>query len=266
MLTEFEHIYKIYGNKFKSIHDQILKVNPDSDYIRGHSARLAISECILDNLGELGKTLEIGFSDVLHRFSYQKSSRWDITNYDDSNLKVRDIKLNGIGSSDFPSKEFSLNLEQSPLNTFESKWNTVLLFEVLEHMEIDPMFLLESINNVLPINGKLIISTPNSASTRIFYKCLVGDHPSFYMKYSGLLYRHNFEYTSSILEDLLKAAGFNIDNIFTIDAFENPLPIASKILNSIEISNKNNRGDNIFAVCTKKTDVVDRFPKTLYDK
>jgi hypothetical protein len=72
------------------------------------------------------------------------------------------------------------------------------------------------------------------------------------MKCSGSLNRHNFECTPSILGDLLKAAGFNIDRIFTIDAFENFLPVDSKILHSIEISNNNNRGDNVFVVCSKK--------------
>jgi hypothetical protein len=48
------------------------------------------------------------------------------------------------------------------------------------------------------------------------------------MKCSGSLNRHNFECTPSILGDLLKAAGFNIDRIFIIDAFENFLPVDSK--------------------------------------
>ena len=144
-------------------------------------------------------------------------------------------------------------------------YDLCLAFEVLEHMERDPMNMLSEVNRILKTGGLLYLSTPNIISSRNVYKILHSYAPHFFMKYSKThsLYRHNIEYAPNQLLELTSAAGFKVRKFWTFDTFEEPIPEIIEFLESNNF-NSSNRGDNMFVICEKVSPVVDRYPSCLY--
>jgi SAM-dependent methyltransferase len=160
---------------------------------------------------------------------------------------------------------FSIDLESHKIPRPDATYDLVLCFEVIEHLERDPMFMLAELNRVTKPNGLLYMSTPNSVSARNVYKVLRGYAPHFHMKYSkkAELYRHNIEYAPHQVLALMRSAGFTERKFWTSDTFEEGMPDTIKFLK------KNNyptdlRGDNILYIGQRSSKVIDRFPEEIY--
>ena len=112
---------------------------------------------------------------------------------------------------------------------------------------------------------QLIITTPNCCSARNTWKILQGYRPHFFMQYekSRSPYRHNFEYDVHSARQLLEAAGFRIERLYTVDVFEEPVPQALDFLKRNHLP-LDHRGDDIFMLATKAGPVVDRWPYGMY--
>jgi SAM-dependent methyltransferase len=94
----------------------------------------------------------------------------------------------------------------------------ITCFEVIEHFTCDPMLFLEQARRVLKQDGTLVISTPNSASYEALVSLCRGEPPMLFYKFvQGSSDRHHIEYTPKLLGDLVKAAGFKIIALETID-------------------------------------------------
>ena len=163
---------------------------------------------------------------------------------------------------------FTANLEMEPLDCPDSSFDVVLLCEVVEHFELDPMAGLAEINRVMRPDSTLVVTTPNINSYRAVYKMLHGYSPYFFMKYTTKYGRHNYEYSVPDLSNLLMSAGFIEDRMWTEDTFEDPLPedIERTLADAIALAGgqPTNRGDNIFAVYRKAGPVIDRYPASSY--
>jgi len=159
----------------------------------------------------------------------------------------------------------SLDVERELFPVTEGYFDLVLFCEVLEHMDIDPMFALAEFNRILPVGGQLIITTPNCCSARNTWKILQGYRPHFFMQYerSRSPYRHNFEYDVHAARQLVEAAGFRVDRLYTVDVFEDPVPEALDFLRRNHLP-LDHRGDDIFILATKAGPVVDRWPYGMY--
>ena len=72
---------------------------------------------------------------------------------------------------------YRFECEREPMNVEDQKFNTVLFFDILEHLVIDPIFTILELNRVLKIGGHLIIATPNIGGTRNFYRIMAGVNP-----------------------------------------------------------------------------------------
>jgi ubiquinone/menaquinone biosynthesis C-methylase UbiE len=131
-------------------------------------------------------------------------------------------------------------------------------------MEIDPMFMLSEVNRVLKPQGRLLVTTPNVASSRGITKMLMGLEPYFYMQYrqDRSYHRHNYEYSVHSLSQVLKAAGFD-GSIWTEDNFEDPTPAVPDRLRAAGF-NIQHIGDNIMTVARKIGPVIDRHPAIIY--
>ena len=107
------------------------------------------------------------------------------------------------------------NVETDPLRYPDDHFDVILFCEVVEHLTNDPLAALMEIRRVLKPGGKLILSTPNSASARNILKIVTGK--SVYDRYSayGPYGRHNREYTKGEMERLLDAVGFSVETAFT---------------------------------------------------
>lgn len=158
-----------------------------------------------------------------------------------------------------------INIEDERWPFADGHFDLVMLCEVIEHMEVDPMHVLSEINRCLSPGGRLLLSTPNSASSRILLSILNGYRPHFYMQYNTTreLYRHNFEHDVHSVAAMLNGAGFEIEKLATIDCFNAPVPEVIRDLETIGRSTAN-RGDNIFALARKRGPVVNRYPAEVY--
>lgn len=239
----------------------------DVDYHKTHERRHARTlQIILENF-QSGKMLELGTSHVIPIALSELAPRikMSVTNFDLAAVVDGVISLSaGLKTMSVPA--YSLDLESDPLPIKDGAIDAVLCCEVVEHMDVDPMYMLAEVNRVLKDDGYLFLTTPNATSTNSIYKILRGHEPYFYMQYQydRSPYRHNYEYSLWSLSKLLTAAGFEFD-AWTENSFENAVtddieklreigyPLDDKII-----------GDNIFAIARKKGPVVDRYPSPVY--
>lgn len=213
-----------------------------------------------------GSALELGASSL---FPYVLKdlfglSRVDLTNFDPDFGRISEIKLPN-DKLDRLWTSFNVNLEEEIIPAESESYDVVLCFEVLEHLEKDPMFMMSEINRVLKPGGKLFLTTPNCTSGRNVYKIMKGYAPQFFMKYTGGLYKHNFEYAPGQLAQLLESSGFEIARLWTADLFEPPITEAYEMIESCN-GVKANRGDDMLVFATKLGPVSDKYPDEIYVK
>lgn len=263
----------------KEVADVIERLIPDGDalgwagnniYHTTHKRRYARTLDILFDGAvpvEGAKLLEIATSSVLPVAIYDMGVDVDIT------ITHFDLaqKKSGTYTVSYADKEYALSayfvdLETQKLPAKNNTFDVVLCCEVLEHLDVDPMFMLAELNRVLKPGGRLILTTPNITSSRGLWKMLRGIEPYFFMQYhkDGSPYRHNYEYSHGGLTALLTAAGFQGD-IWTEDSFEDGVLEDVIFLENAGFKiNKDRLGDNLFASVYKKSDVVDRYPSPIY--
>ncbi|HWE51077.1 MAG TPA: class I SAM-dependent methyltransferase, partial [Bryobacteraceae bacterium] len=113
-------------------------------------------------------------------------------------------------------------------------FDTVIAGEIIEHMTYDPMHLLLESRRVLREGGTLILTTPNTGSVTSAAKALNGrDNPQIFFLYErpragqAAEIGHVREYTASETGETMKAAGFEVQQLFTtfIAEFASHLPL-----------------------------------------
>jgi len=230
-----------------------------------HKRRFARTIQLILDQSPYGSLLEIGTSNFLPMCLtvLAPNIKVTVTDFNLTNPEISELEITlGLHTQKFPC--YSVDLEKTPLPADDESFDYVVCSEVIEHMEIDPMFMLSEINRVLKPGGVLILSTPNAVSTHSITKMVNGIEPYFYMQYNknGDYHRHNYEYSIHTLSRVLKSAGFN-GTIWTEDTFEDPVPAVVERLNSAGFNIKN-VGDNIFTIAKKEGPIVDRYPKEIY--
>jgi SAM-dependent methyltransferase len=154
-----------------------------------------------------GRLLEIGanpyfMSLLLHRFTNYELA---FTNYfgpgRDANSSQTVLGNEGT-TIHFPFAH--VNIETEPLPYTDHSFDVVLMCEVIEHFTHDPLRALHEIRRVLKPGGILILTTPNVARLENVAR-LLSNH-NLYDPYSGYgpYGRHNREYTSTELSELLQ--------------------------------------------------------------
>jgi len=123
-----------------------------------------------------------------------------------------------------------VNFINSSIEDFPTvkKYDVILLIEVLEHTD-NPEYILRKINNVLKINGLMIITTPNG----YWLLELLITRPAIWLrkmlnitKYKGYHHLHFFTYKR--LQKIINTAGFEIEG-FQKTSFFPYFPILNKI-------------------------------------
>lgn len=187
----------------------------------------------------------------------------DVTNFDNTKTGEHRFKCEFSGVP-IDVKAFSVDLEKEYLSVPDGEYDIVVCGEVLEHMEIDPMFMLSEVNRVLREGGRLLLTTPNVVSSRGITKMLSGYEPYFFMQYhkTGEYHRHNYEYSVHSAHALLQAAGFS-SSVWTEDLFEDGMMHEVDKLRMLGYS-IDHVGDNILALATKVSGVVERYPRGIY--
>jgi SAM-dependent methyltransferase len=240
----------------------------DETYYTKHRARFGQTLSVLPVAHRSGaRALELGATDFIqvalrHLYGYDEVIGTQFTQRIEEKLYRKALSVGGLSTENLTT---SVNLEQELLPLPDGTLDLALCCEVLEHMDIDPMFMLGELNRVCASGAALVLTTPNCCSARNFWKIANGYRPHFFMQYeiSRSPYRHNVEWDVHAVAQLARAAGFEPERLETHDLFEPPH------LEGIALLRKNNlplehRGDCIIMLARKVSDVVDRWPAGIY--
>jgi ubiquinone/menaquinone biosynthesis C-methylase UbiE len=240
-------------------------IQPEDGYHIGHARRMARTLTVLVNEEPKGKLLELGTSHLVPLVLDKVVPELEVHVTDfQMHLSTIDKMTIKLGEHTRECTTYRIDLETAMIPVENETFDYVLCSEVLEHMELDPMFMLAEVNRVLKPGGTLILTTPNIASSWGITKILRGIEPYFYMQYrhKPALYRHNYEYTVHSAMALIQGAGFD-GQIWTEDSFEEP---NTPEMNRLEKAGykMNHTGDNIFVLAKKVGPVVNRYPSQVY--
>lgn len=235
------------------------------DYHRVHKARMARTIDLICTSNPTGTLLEIGTSSIIPVALKELCPELEVhvTHFDKSLPSVTQLEVS-INSKTRTVTAGCVDLEHEPLPFADGAYDYVVCCEVLEHMEIDPMYMLGEVNRVSKEGASLLLTTPNVVSSRGLTKMLEGLEPYFYMQYhkSREYHRHNYEYSARSLYRIITAAGYMTD-VWSEDLFEDGIPSTVEQLKAAGF-NVLNVGDNLIARGKKISGVIERFPHGLY--
>ena len=196
--------------------------------INRHPWELSRVECLIKEIKKYGNCnhiLDIGCGDTY--FDYRLM---DEISYID--------KFYGI---DIFAKEEIKDGKYTVINDYKNlknkKFDTILMFDVLEHVEDDSDFMKETVMPLLKDNGRVIMTVPA--------------YQSLFSKHDEEL-KHYRRYNIKMIDDVLKKSNFKIINYHYFYASLVPLRILSKLLKRDNKVNEWKRNDkNIITKCFK---------------
>jgi len=196
------------------------------NYIKAHKKRLAYNLSLIPVADdENQKILDVGCFGYVGLWLTRHFGYADV---DGIQLKrdVPDSIINQklqVGKQSYIQKRYNFDLE-SPNWPVEDTYDCIICWEVLEHINNDPMNVLEHINHLIKNNGLLYITVPNSISYKTFQEAMLGMPPWTYHFFEPDIDepRHCFEYTPLVFRSLVKCAGFIETHFETIYAYAEP--------------------------------------------
>ena len=170
------------------------------------------------------------------------------------------IKLNkpAIGAEHvFEYQTFNVELDRYPYP--DHSFDTVLCWEILEHLPLDPTHMLLEIHRALKPGGKLLITTPNVLVLRNIL-ALLKNRQNIYHPYSGygVYGRHNREWTLDELTQILNGCGYSIRVAEIVDTYAHRG--YSKILKRLFPSLR----DMLVVLAQAETEAQPYYPENLY--
>lgn len=237
------------------------------EYIDKHLSRFAQTIQLIPKFGSL-KVLDLGsfaplaaYLKKITKHHYTYHGIW-------KGSKTKKIK---IGKQVFTLHNFDLEKERFPFT--DKKFDFVICGEILEHLGLDPMFMISEINRVLKNNGALLLTTPNVTSLRNLSKMLIEQSPYLYASFTLSHDRHNREYSPVEVKMLLEYGGFKLEKLYTYNTYFKETRIEG-LKFSIRMLLKTilwignfgiKRGDCIFVLAHKIEKVRERYPTEFYD-
>ena len=242
------------------------------EYFHRHLPRLARTLTLVPRPRGSGRILELGCYMQITPFLQQWRGYPDVRGAYYGTLGRTDRKIASVRGQPFEVSVDLFDAERDVYPYAGGSFETVLVCELVEHLLRDPMHLFLECRRILEDGGRLIVTTPNAASLTSVARVLHGyDNPQLHSTYhrpradASEDVPHVREYTAFELETALRAAGFEIERLFTepIAGFEKHLPM----WNFLEEHgyNTSQRGEQTYCVAVKRPDLpVTRYPKFLY--
>jgi SAM-dependent methyltransferase len=241
-------------------------------YLKKHIPRLARTLALVPPPQTTGRVLELGcymqITPLLDRICGYR--------------EVRGAYYGPLGRTDrktmeFPDGEFSclvdhFDAERDRFPYPDGHFDLVIAGEIIEHLTYDPLHMLLEARRVLAEGGFLLITTPNVGSITSAAKTLDGrDNPQIFFLYKRPVpgedpdIGHMREYTAHELGEVVKAAGFEVTQLFTtfIEEFSSHLPLL-KFLEENGYDTEN-RGEQSWCLAVKRASLpIDRYPWFIY--
>jgi SAM-dependent methyltransferase len=249
---------------------------PDSNartYLDKHIPRLARTLALVPPPQSTGRVLELGcymqITPLLQRVCGYR--------------EVRGAYFGSPGRVDhkaiqFPDGEFTcdvdhFDVERDPFPYPDEHFDLVIAGEIIEHLIYDPMHMLMEAGRVLREGGFLLVTTPNVGSITSVAKTLDGhDNPQIFFLYKPPApgeepdIGHMREYTTYEIGEAVKAAGFEVTQLFTtfIEEFASHRPLVDFLAeNGYDTEN---RGEQTWCLARKVAALpIDRYPFFIYD-
>jgi SAM-dependent methyltransferase len=239
----------------------------DAGYYTKHRARFEKTLGLIPPGAATSRALEIGATAFLQValkrvFGYGEVIGTERSPSIEHKIYPKPIEVAGLHVTNVT---VSIDIESDIFPFADASVDFIACCEVIEHLDIDPMFMLAEINRICRPGGLLLLTTPNGCSARNLWKIAHGWRPHFFMQYTRdrSPYRHNFEYDIHALVLLLNAAGFAIEHLATHDVFEPTLPEAADFITRNQLPAEF-RGDDIFVLARHTGTVSDRWPEGVY--
>jgi len=121
----------------------------------------------------------------------------------------------------FAFLHFNVENERFPYQ--DASFDFVLFCEIIEHLVQHPTWALIEIHRVLKPGGRVLITTPNVLRLQNILALM--NQRNIYDPYSGYgpYGRHNREYTSHELVELVQGCGFEIEHLVMADKYVHPV-------------------------------------------
>ncbi len=241
-------------------------------YLDLHMPRLARTVALVPPPGATGRVLELGcymqITPLLERLCGYR--------------EVRGAYLGARGQVDyktvrFPDRDFHCEVdhfdaERDPYPYPDQYFDLVIAGEIIEHMTYDPMHLLLESRRVLREGGAILVTTPNIAGLASVNKALDGRHnPQIYSHYKipdeEPEIGHMREYTMHELGDAVRAAGFEVERLFTtvIEYYAGPWRGQMLTLLALHGYDTKDRGEQTWCLAKKRSALpVDRYPRVIF--
>jgi SAM-dependent methyltransferase len=258
--------------------EQALRSLPLADtgaraYLEKHIPRLARTLALVPPASGNRRALELGCYMQITPFLQRLCGYQEVHGAYYGELGRTDHKLIHFPDGDFTCSVDHFNAEQDRFPYPDDHFDLVIAGEIIEHLTSDPMHMLLECRRVLRDGGFLLVTTPNVGSITSVAKTLDGrDNPQIFFLYKrpapGLPPEigHVREYTAYELGQIVRAAGFEVQQLFTtfIEEFSTHQPLLL-LLEEHDYSTEN-RGEQSWCLAVKRATLpVDRFPFFVYE-
>lgn len=242
------------------------------DYCDQHIRRFIYTYGLIKELK--GKALELGAAPYFFTILIDQFADFDLVlaNYYGQSYK-EDYVYQDLSYLDFYTKEMRslkldyhhFDIERDFFPFDDDEFDLVIFCEIIEHLTMDPIFVLREIKRVLKQDGKLILTTPNVNRYDNIHKIIVGGN--IYDPYSGFhgpYGRHNREYSALELYLLLDYCGFTVDSIFTADVQNKDNKTNIDLYEREGFNDYHSRGQYIFIRALNSGEATGKKPTFLY--
>jgi len=250
-----------------------LPVSGAREYFEKHVPRLARTLALVPAPQATGRALELGCYMQITPLLQKACGYREVRGAYYGPPGRIDHKVMRFSDGDFTCEVDHFNAEKHPFPYPDGHFDLVVACEIIEHLVYDPMHMLRESQRVLAEGGYLLLSTPNVASITSVAKTLGGrDNPQIFFKYDlpspgkEAELGHMREYTAHELGESVKAAGFEVTNLFTTVIAE--FALHHKLLDFLAANgyDTENRGEQTWCLARKRGALpVNRYPAFLYE-